>query len=67
MIISIIREYWCLIAREGFERFIGNVGGGPGEYTMAKNFVVNEPDDEVIINASPTTHFISLWFRWDFS
>lgn len=38
----------------GFERFIGNVGGGPGEYTMAKNFVVNEPDDEVIINASPT-------------
>lgn len=37
-----------------FECFIGKVGGGPGEYSIAKNFVVNEPGGEVIINASPT-------------
>lgn len=38
----------------GFECFIGKTGGGPGEYGVAKNFIVNEPGDEVIINASPT-------------
>ncbi|MGL5787674.1 MAG: 6-bladed beta-propeller [Bacteroidales bacterium] len=37
-----------------FQSFIGQTGNGPGEYAMAKNFIVDESADEIIINATPS-------------
>lgn len=37
-----------------FQSFIGQTGNGPGEYAMAKNFIVDESAGEVIINATPS-------------